>query len=202
MDFGIRRLNLGGTAGATPYHLYERDDRLILVADTGTPWIVSDARQHVRFALPDGREVATLDLPWNGKAQAKKEARHNAYAIIQNHAVYAILNELSQPATGSNKPLPYYIIEVEAEMWLAIGQRLEGGTFDYALYDQVPTGMNTAAGLVRDDLPDPIGTIQTRGIIGDPPYDYTVNLILGRVTHTALIALALVFLIDRAERVG
>jgi hypothetical protein len=200
MDFGIRRLQVAGMEAGAPYHLYDRDGRLILVADTGTPWITADARQHVRFALPDGKEVATLDLPWNGKSPPKKEVRHMAYAIIQNHAVYAIINEYTRPAAEGKKARPYFVLEVEAAMWLAMAQRGEGGVTSYAIYDEVPPGINTPEGVAVADFPEPIGMVRRGTTEGDPPYDYTVDLALGRVTHSALIVLALLFLIDRVER--
>ena len=200
MDFGIRRLQVAGMEAGAPYHLFDRDGRLILVADTGTPWIQADARQHVRFALPDGKEVATLDLPWNGKVHPKKEARNVAYAIIQNHAVYAIINEYTRAAADGKKTRPYFVMEVETAMWLAMAQRGEGGALSYAIYDEVPPGINTPDGVAVADFPEPIGRVQRGASGGDPPYDYTVDLALGRVTHSALIVLALVFLIDRVER--
>jgi hypothetical protein len=200
MDFGIRRLRVAGMEAGAPYHLFDRDGRLILVADTGTPWITADARQHVRFALPDGKEVATLDLPWNGKSQPKKEVRHTAYAIIQNHAVYAIINEYTRPAAEGKKARPYFVIEVETAMWLAAAQRGEGGVATYAVYDEVPPGINTPEGVAIADFPEPIGTIKQGTADGNLLYDYTVQLVLGRVTHSALVVLALVFLIDRVER--
>jgi hypothetical protein len=200
MDFGIRRLQVAGMEAGAPYHLFDRDGRLILVADTGTPGIRADARQHVRFALPDGKEVATLDLPLNGKSQSKKEARHVAYAIIQNHAVYAIINEYSRPAAEGKKARPHFVAEVETAMWLAMPQRGEGGITSYAIYDEVPPGINTPEGIAVADFPEPIGGVYRGTADGDPPYDYTVNLPLGRVTHSALVVLALVFLIDRVER--
>lgn len=200
MDFGIQRLQVAGTEAGAPYHLYDRDGRLILVADTGTPWITADARQHVRFALPDGKEVATLDLPLDSKGHTKKEARHTAYAIIQNHAVYAIINEYTRPAAEGKKARPYFVLEVETAMWLAMPQRSEGGVIHYAIYDEVPPGINTPEGVAVADFPEPIGAIRSGAAGSPPPYDYTVDLTLGYITHSALVILALVFLIDRAER--
>ena len=85
-------------------------------------------------------------------------------------------------------------------MWLAMRQRSEAGVTYYAIYDEVPPGINTPEGVAVADFPEPIGAIKPGAAEGDPPYHYAVDLTRGRVTDSALIVLALVFLIDRIER--
>jgi hypothetical protein len=155
--------------------------------------VAADARKQVRFAQPDGRQITSLDLSLERKKDTKKDALHAAYPLVLEHAVYAILNEyLPSPAEGKQVELPYYILEVEGDLWLARGQR-DAEPY-YHLYDQIPATMTTFLSLASTDLPEPFGAIH-RVDLSD--YDYIVDLDPSRLQHAGLIALALVFLVDR-----
>ena len=39
---------------ARRYHLFDRADQLLLVADQGSAWLPNEATPQVRFARPDG----------------------------------------------------------------------------------------------------------------------------------------------------
>jgi hypothetical protein len=192
MDFAVKRL-VDEHGGPARYHLFDRSHKLILVADAGTPWVAADARKQVRFAQPDGRQITTLDLSLERKKDPKKDAQHAAYPLVLEHAVYAIVNEyVPLPAEGKKPPLPYYILEVEGDLWLVRGER--GVDPYYSLYDQIPTTMTTFQSLAIADLPERFGAIHEVDLAD---YNYTIDLDPGRLQNTGLIVLALVFLIDR-----
>jgi hypothetical protein len=193
MDFGVKRLPADEN-GARRYHLYDRSGRLMLVAEQGTPWMAGDVPQRVRFAYPDGRTAATLDLPRSATRIGDKGARQMGYVLVVNHAVYAILNEYEWPplATGESQPR-YYILEVDGKLWLA---QQHGPAPLFMLYDQVPPTLSNYGTSPDDNLPEPIGRI--RLLAPDTAeYDFLIDLPPDQMEHTDLMALTLAFLIDR-----
>jgi len=91
MRFGIRRLDAGGDNGRR-YHLFDEDGRVELVADYGSRWLAAEPGHHVRFARSSGDVVASMRLP-RPLLPGHNRQRSVSYAVILNHAVYAIINE-------------------------------------------------------------------------------------------------------------
>lgn len=151
-----------------------------------------DERRQVRLARPDGRLVATIDLPEAavGEAEAKVEAD---YAIIHDYAVYAILSLHRREVEGAPDDGIYLTLEVEGEKWLV----LPDPELDlcYALYDDVPAGLHTYDAISELDLPLCIGRIC---LVNNSEYAFTVDLAPYRLEETGLVVLALAVLLDRA----
>ena len=150
-----------------------------------------DERRQVRLARPDGRLLATIDLP---EAEPGAESAIEAdYAIIHDYAVYAILSVHRRQ--GKNDPSNgiYLTLEVEGEKWLA----LPDPELDlcYALYDDIPAGLHTYDAISELDLPMCIGRIC---LVNSNQYAFTVDLAPYRLEETGLVVLALAVLIDRA----
>lgn len=185
MEYRIKRLlpQMNGRR----YHLYDAQGQLILVADHGSPWLPSDPRRHVRFARPDGYPLASLDLPWRPGESAKRQ-KHVSYAIIFDHAVYAIVNEHAQKERAE---LPYFTVEVEGMQWLALP--LPEPSVLLALYDEIPNGLGVYKDAVAEQMLDPVAWI--RAATGD--YDFYAKFPSGALDQSALVALALIFLADR-----
>jgi hypothetical protein len=180
MDFGVKRLNSQlGTARL--YHLYDKWDRLRLVADQGSPWLVDQPNHYVRLARMDGHLVASLNLPWGA---AEEEKRPLNYAILVDHAVYAVFE-----VYGEKRPL--FVLEVEASRWL-IAPDPHGDGFD--LFDNAPSSFRLRTNQADDITAPPIGRIQRN----EAGYDFTVVLPGKRpLRRPAILSLALIVLIDR-----
>ncbi|MCI0576715.1 MAG: hypothetical protein L0331_10970 [Chloroflexi bacterium] len=190
MNYGVRRLT--AYDGVTRYHLFDDEHRLILVADRDSPWLSTEVHRFVCLARPDGAPVASLDLPWGSRYTSRLDVELTAYVLIREHAVYAIINEYRR--RGKGRPLPYYILEVEEGLWLAMAHNPVEPAF--TLYDEVPKDLEAYEALSEADLPPPIGRIAPAR--GD--YDITVDLATGRLEHADLVILSLVYLIDQAIR--
>ena len=180
MKFAIKRLP--SDDAARRYHLYDAADQLVLVADHGSPWLPNEPFRHVRFALPNGQPIASLDLPWLGELSRQDEA--TSYAVIFDHAVYALINaHVAEP-----RPFPYLIAEVEGHRWLVMPN---GG--NHHIYAGVPSGLAYCETPQELDLPEVIGTIAAAtnpiAVELDPPPDDSLH-------ETALFMLALTFLLD------
>ncbi|MCA9929538.1 MAG: hypothetical protein KC419_13725 [Anaerolineales bacterium] len=186
MDFGIVRLS-SEWPGAKLYHLYDKKGKLRVVADHGTPWLPVDPQQHVRFARPSGDLVATMDLTWLPKQQ-RNGRHHVAYAIIIDHAVYAILNKYWDG--NDNQAAPYFVLEAGEELWLALDKPHEDR--HYTLYDEVPSDLMITSDPQQSQLPEPIGYLYQ----GLGEYDYNIVFPTEQLQHPALVSLALIFLID------
>ncbi len=188
MNFSVQRLHTEEDS-ARRYHLFNGRGKLTLVADYGSPWLrgAEDAQRQVRFAWSSGELVATLDLPEKGERQAD-DLVHTSYALILDHAVYAIINAYQ----AGNEPdtTPYFTIEVEGMVWLVWGKEQDDALF--TLYDQVPSNLAVSDNPLESGLIEPIGRIhRTQG-----DYDLTITLPDQRLHEAALLALALLFLID------
>ncbi len=194
VSYRIRRLPAGDEAGRR-YHLYDRSDQLLLVAEQGSPWL-PEAPQ-VRFARPDGERVATMDLPLPDDRRPDKKQN---YAVIYEHAVYALITALDlSSGTGALRPPPAaagatfdrLVIEVEGNKWLGLCWTGEEGPllilYDLETSDLLPTVDAEAA-----DLPEPIGLLE----VGTGDFDFDLTLPAGRLAQGSLLGLALVYLVD------
>ncbi|MDT8307059.1 MAG: hypothetical protein RRC07_14100 [Anaerolineae bacterium] len=186
MDLTVKRLQAG--AGSAPnYHLLDAQGNVLLVADQSIAANLDERRQ-VRLARPDGRLLATIDLPL---ASSKTESAD--YAIIHDYAVYAILS-VHPPEGEERQPAgPYFTLEVEGERWAALPDPTLAHC--YALYDEVPRGLTPYGSLADLDLPPAIGRICRL----DADVAFTATLDVARLQQPDLIILALAYLIDRAQ---
>jgi hypothetical protein len=183
MIFKVKRLHDATDAGRR-YHLFDEAHHLLLVADQGSPWLPEEPQGRVRFARPNGEQFATLDLPRAGSAPAAKKA---SYAVIFNHAVYAIFNELS---ADPNSP-PDYLLEVEGNRWLVTREEQES-LASLNIYEQFPADVERYS---ETDDQEPIGSVRPAGDeYGD--YDFTISLPSEQLSQTPLIALALVVMVE------
>ena len=57
ISYRVRRLHAPGEM-ARRYHLFDRADQLLLVADQRSAWLPADQPPGVRFARSDGERVA------------------------------------------------------------------------------------------------------------------------------------------------
>ena len=182
------------------YHLFDRADQLLLVADQGSAWLPADQPPGVRFARADGERVASMDLP--RPTDRRPERQHN-YAIIHEHAVYALITTPVRPPSGATGPLtsssgivwPFMrlMLEVEGHRWLGLRWREEAGPL-LVLYDAAAAGLSLAVERDSSDLPEPLGLLE----VGAGDYDFDLTLPAGRLEQGALVGLALVFLIDNS----
>lgn len=195
VSYRIRRLPADDEPGRR-YHLFDRADQLLLVADQGSAWLPAGDVAQVRFARPGGEQVASMDLP--GPASGRPERKQN-YAIIYEHAVYALLTakDLSG-GTGAltQAPVPgkfdRLIIEVEGYKWLGLCWTGGDNGRLLVLYDMEPTGLSSSVDPESADLPEPIGLLE----VGAGDYDFDLTLPAGRLTQGPLLGLALAYLVD------
>ena len=199
ISYRVRRLHAAGEM-ARRYHLFDRADQLLLVADQGSAWLPADQPPGVRFARADGERVASMDLP--RPTDRRPERQHN-YAIIHEHAVYALITTPVRPPSGATGPLtsssgivwPFMrlMLEVEGHRWLGLRWREEAGPL-LVLYDAAAAGLSLAVERDSSDLPEPLGLLE----VGAGDYDFDLTLPAGRLEQGALVGLALVFLIDNS----
>lgn len=202
MRYEIRRLPSSGEDRR--YHLYDDQHQLLLVADYGSTWLSDDGQRRVRFSQPDGRPLSSLDLPAPGQARRTKGDKPTSYPLIFNDAVYALVSRFEHPAEGKETRPPYLTVEVEGERWLVLPQDQRGSV--YALYDEVPSGLNVYAEPTTADLPEPVGHIDRRTVGAEiqeeAGWHYVADFPSGHLTQAPLILLALTFLIDRRPQQG
>lgn len=196
VSYRIQRLPAGDVPGQR-YHLFDRDDQLLLVADQGSAWLPAGDGAQVRFARPDGVRVATMDLP--ALADHRPDKKLN-YAVIFEHAVYALFTvmDLSSgtgslaQATAAPGKFDRLVVEVEGHKWL--GLCWTGGEDGplLILYDAGATGLSSSVDPESADLPEPIGLLE----VGAGDYDFDLTLPTGRLAQAPLLGLALVYLVD------
>lgn len=197
LSYRIRRLP-SADESATRYHLFDRADQLLLVADQGSAWLPRDEPLQVRFARPDGERVASMDLP---RPDERRPDKKQNYAVIYEHAVYALLTTMDlSSSTGSllvppAAPFPFdrLVIEVEGNKWLALRWTGDDGPL-LILYDAAASGLPASVDPEAADLPEPIGLLE----VGTGDYDFDLTLPAGRLVQGPLLGLALVFLVDSA----
>jgi hypothetical protein len=192
MDFAVNRVDSGKADNS--YELYNAGGTLLASATPEQEGATNELSQRVRFVRADSVVEATLDLPLAGLKGDTKDTQHAGYVLIVDHAVYAILNEYYLPPPSAGEPHPwYYVLEADDRRWLVWRKRTEAL---FALYDEVPPVLSMVDPLADIDLPEPIGRVR----IWEPDtadYDFTIDLAPDLMRHSDLVALALVFLIDR-----
>lgn len=198
VSYRIRRLHAPGEPPGR-YHLFDRADQLLLVADLASPWLPADEPPQVRFARPDGERVASMDLP---RTTDRRPEKQQNYAIIYEHAVYGLITAPIRPPSGDTTPLtppgsavvwPFtrLMIEVEGQRWLALRWR-EGDGPLLVLYDAAAAGLSLTVDRDSADLPEPIGLLE----VGAGDYDFDLTLPAGQLRQGPLLGLALAFLAD------
>lgn len=199
ISYRVRRLHPPGEPGRR-YHLFDRGEHLLLVADQGNAWLPANEPPKVLFARPDGERVASMDLPL---ATDRRPEKQQNYAVIYEHAVYALITAPIRPAVGTG-PLPPHgaavvwpfgrlMIEVEGQRWLALRWRGEEGPL-LVIYDAAGAGLSLTVDRDSADLPEPIGLLE----VGAGDYDFDLTLPAGRLEQGALLGLALAFLVDNS----
>jgi hypothetical protein len=187
MDFAIVRLHAEPDYGRR-YHLFDGKGKLRLVADHASPWLPADEQNRVRFARSGGQLVASLDLPME-EGRVRNGRSHTSYALILDHAVYAILNQYQEES--GDKP-PFFTIEADGLIWLAWNEPQTANLL--TLYSDVPANPMLINDPQDFTQQDPAGTVEQT--VGE--YDFKVTLPVNPLHHADLILLALVFLADRA----
>lgn len=186
VSYKVRRLHADGDRDRR-YHLFDRADQLLLVADQGSPWLPAEQERQVRFARPTGEPVATMDLP---RLDERRPVKQQNYAVIYDHAVYALLTAPAMAKSSSEARFDRLVIEVEGNRWLALcwpgGQEAL-----LVIYDADASGISTHIHPDSTDLPEPIGLLEAGS-----DYDFNLTLPAGRLGQGSLLGLALVFLID------
>lgn len=188
MNFGIKRLYAEQVSGQR-YHLFDGKGRLQLVADYASPWLPADEGNRVRFARSGGQVVASLDLP-EGKGRVRNGRVHTSYALILNHAVYAILNKYQEEHGSAS---PFFTIEADGVTWLAWNETNSDAAL-LTLYKEIPANLMVVNDPLESAQLDPIGSVTEA--TGD--YDFGVTLPVHPFHHADLIILALVFLSDHS----
>ncbi len=196
VSYRIRRLPADDESGRR-YHLFDRDDQLLLVADQGSAWLPTGDVAQVRFARPGGEQVASMDLPI--PAGNRPDSKKQNYAIIYEHAVYALLTAMDlSSGTGSlaqaSAPGKFdrLVIEVEGYKWLGLCWTDDDNGRLLVLYDMGTTGLSSSVDPESADLPEPIGLLEVS--TGD--YDFDLTLPGGRLAQGPLLGLVLVYLVD------
>ncbi len=186
MNFGVNRLHTDEESSRR-FHLHDDKRALKLVVDYGSVWLPSDAKQQARFADPGGELIALLDL--SEEEQARNGRLPTSYPLILNHAVYAIITKHQE--TGADGALPHYIIEADGISLLAWISQQKNTRITF--FDQYPKDISHLVTDVELAAFDPVGIIDT----AQDEYDWTGFLSLPQISHTALIASALIFLVER-----
>lgn len=185
LAFRIRRMP--PVASDRRYQLFNDQGELALIADYGSPWLPRAVPNQVRFALCDGRAVATLDLPQDFEQRAGPAS----YAVIFDYAVHAIINEVSPSSTRSLAGGPFFTLEAGGKAWLVLPR--DGQQAGYALY-RSPGGYSRNLDPDLAAISDPIGSIDS----GAGRFDFVAELPLGELEQGEIVILALVFLMDGA----
>lgn len=191
MDFAVRRLT-PGTDSVPNYHLLDPDGNVLIVADQSAAADLDERRQ-VRLARPDGRLLATIELPLIENSNGAEGAAD--YAIIHEYAVYAIFSvHRRPPAENGNQLATYFTLEVEGERWMVLPDPAMDHC--YAIYDQVPKGLFGYETHGDLDLPPSIGHL----CAVEDEWAYTVSLDPERLRETGLLVLALAYLVDSTQK--
>lgn len=187
MDFGIKRLPTVQDSGRR-YHLFDGKGKLRLVADYASPWLPANERNRVRFARSGGQLVALLDLPV-GEGRVRNGRIHTSYALILDHAVYAIVNQYR--AEHGQKP-PFFTIEADGVTWLAWSK--PDSEVLLMLYKEIPANLMIVNDPLASEQLDPIGRVDRSAA----EYDFSVMLPVHPFHHADVIVLALIFLLDQS----
>lgn len=154
----------------------------MLVADHATPWLANFPSSYVRFADRAGKPLGSMDMTPMEKNRNGRS--HSAYALVVDHAVFAILNRYQET------PHPaYFVVESGESLWVALPTTDEA--FQYNLYDEVPADLMTSEQPLQTQM-ESIGQIYQ----GVGEYDYRIDMPLLGSQDPGLLALALAFLIN------
>jgi hypothetical protein len=193
VSYRVRRIHQSDDQGRH-YHLFDATDQLLLVADQGSAWLPPGEPPQVRFARPDGERVASMDLP---RLDERRPDRKQNYAIIYEHAVYALITALdlssSTAALTAQPKFDRLVIEVEGNRWLGLRWTEHEGPL-LVLYDMAATGLSAQVDPEATTLPEPLGLLEA----GAGDFDFELTLPAGRLVQSPLLGLALVFLVDGA----
>jgi len=186
VSYKVRCLHADGDRDRR-YHLFDRADQLLLVADQGSAWLPPEQEQQVRFARANGELVATMDL---SRPDERRPTKGRDYAIIFDHAVYALISAPASTRFPSEARFDRLVIEVEGNRWLALCW--PGGLEALmVIYDADASGISTHIHPDSADLPEPIGLVETGS-----DCDFNLTLPAGRLAQAPLLGMALVFLIN------
>lgn len=174
--------------GPTLYHLFDAAADLLFVAQPGQPdpRDAAPIHRHIYFRAPDGRIVASLDLPWDDPARRDPPQ----YVLIHDDAVYALLTGAAPP--DETKPFRLCSVEVEGKRWLGLRPAAGDGPL-LSLYEDVDSDLSIYGDIEPDDLPDPVAVVSA----GEDAGVFLVEVAQGRLIQPGLLALALVLLVDR-----
>ncbi|MBK8988997.1 MAG: hypothetical protein IPM39_23485 [Chloroflexi bacterium] len=172
-------------------HLYVGRNRLSLVGDFGSPWL-KDEPGKIRLARPSGEAIASLEFP-GLKTVSKGGNPRISYALIYDHAVYAIITKYPWPNPDKPEGAPYFEIETEGQRWLAFNRVVDGRspTTSYVLCDNAPAHFQPYTQPLDDCLKDPVGQIDRQS----DGSEFVIMLPDGRFRQPQIILLSLVFLI-------
>mgnify|MGYP001335335143 CR=1 FL=1 len=192
MDYSVRFLQLDSN-GKHCGHLYVGQNRLSLVADYGSPWL-KDEPGKVRLARPSGEFIASLEFP-GLKTTSKGGNPRTNYALVYDHAVYAIITEYPWPQPNEPDAAPYFEIETEGQRWVALNRPADGRspTACYVLCADAPANFQPYTQPLDNCLSDPVGQIDRQ----EAASEFVVMLPDGRFRQAQLILLSLVFLIHQ-----
>ncbi|PID86857.1 MAG: hypothetical protein CSB13_02290 [Chloroflexi bacterium] len=191
MEFGIRFLEPHSEL-LQRCHFYDDQGVLLLVGECGAPWQEAEDSK-IRITTPGGDLLATLDFP-GVESTGKQGQGRIGYALIHDHAVYAIITKHTPKDPDGEETLPYFTVEVEGERWLVLGERGNGRSqvSTFVLCANAPTNLAVYADLM-DACDETLGKI--RRVVGD--YDYDITFPENRFQQPHLISLALTFLIHQ-----
>lgn len=173
-------------------HMYVGQERLSLVADWGTPWLTGNSGK-VQFARPSGDVIASLEFP-GLESKSKGGQPRISYALIYDHAVYALFTKRPWPDQDEEGVFPYFEIEAEGQTWLALGE-VDNGRVphkSFTLCDAPPANLRTFARPLDICGDDPAGQI-----VQLEQGAFRLNLPDGRFRQPQLILFALTFLIHQ-----
>ncbi|MGB5057860.1 MAG: hypothetical protein WBO48_04175 [Candidatus Promineifilaceae bacterium] len=193
MEYGIKFLRPFSENGQQA-HLYVGQNRLSLVADFGTPWLRHGEPGKVRLARPSGEALASLEFP-GLKTTSKGGVPRISYALIYDHAVYAIITQHTWPNLDDADAVSYFMIEAEGQRWAALNREVNGRSLpdQFVLCDNAPAVVEPHAQFLDDCQAAPVGQIQRP----TSAEEYQVIMPDGRFRQPQLILLALVFLIHQ-----
>jgi hypothetical protein len=187
--------------GPTFYRLFDESADLLFVAQPGQPdpRDAAPIHRHIYFRTPDGRIVASLDLPWTDSARRDGAPQ---YALIHDDAVYALLT--GADSAGDDEPFQICSIEVEGKRWVGLWPGGSKGSEDatepaadenvlMTLYEDVASDLSIYGDLAGADLPEPVAVVTA----GSDDGLFNVRVARGKLIQPGLMALALVLLVDR-----
>ena len=194
VDFSIKRLQMDEESESRVYHLFDREGSLKIVADFASPWLSSEhSDRYVRFADSSGKTIAQMDLAAT-ETKMLGGRQSQDYAIVLNHAVFAILSEYQWHDEEGSRT--YFVLRVAESMWLVLKEETNQPYF--TIYNEVPASLTSRSmEPMFSDLPEPIGEINQ----DSQQYNYLVRWQEDSIKRLGIVVLGLIFLIDRLKDV-